>query len=237
MANVQELSRLLKDLSAWLRYQKRLGVEWVPGSSAASYTEDPFLKKIGEAKDLHNLKELLKNCTRCPLHEGRKNIVFGEGDPSARLVAVGEAPGREEDLTGRPFIGPSGELLTKMLKAIQIQRQKIFITSVVKCRPPRNRTPHADELRACRPILFRQIEIIKPAIILALGQTAVQAIIGTSRPLKELRGKVHQVEGIKVIATYHPAFLLRFRGDAQKSFKKRAWEDLKLLRAEYEKVV
>ncbi|MDA8162887.1 MAG: uracil-DNA glycosylase [Desulfobacteraceae bacterium] len=187
---------------------------------------------------------LLGNCKRCDLHKQRTNIVFGEGPDNARLFIVGEAPGREEDIEARPFVGPSGALLAKMLKAINIDRASAYITSVVKCRPPENRTPRPEEIAACLPFLFMQIMAVSPKFILALGQTAAQSLIGDKRAVHGLRGAFHplclnkmEASDIKVLVTYHPAYILRHGGDRQKAIKLEAWRDLQMLQKEYEKIV
>ena len=160
-------------------------------------------------------------------------MVFGEGPEDARLLVVGEAPGRQEDQEGRPFVGVSGELLTKMLRAINISRTECFITSVVKCRPPGNRTPDQHEIAKCAPFLFRQIELIKPSFILALGLVAAHTLLKIDSPLKSLRGKWHRLGNARVMITYHPAYLLRFGGIHQKNLKREAWHDLQMLEKEY----
>jgi len=151
--------------------------------------------------------------------------VPGEGAADARLVVVGEGPGRVEDETGRPFVGPAGELLTKILAAIELPRERVFICNVVKCRPPENRLPQFDEIAACVPYLFRQIEIVKPKVILAMGGTAAQTVLNTKQSLGALRNHVHRFRGIPVIVTYHPAALLR-----NPNWKKPTWDDVRIAR-------
>ncbi len=194
-----------------------------------------------ECSTLLELKQALGSCRRCRLHQGRTKVVFGEGAEDARLMLVGEAPGRKEDLEGRPFVGRSGELLTKMLRAISIERQEVFITSVVKCRPPGNRTPKSDEIQACLPWLKRQIELIRPSLILCLGTTSAHALLGSHEPMARLRGRFHELSGfndlkIKVAVTYHPAYLLRFGGAKQKSLKLEAWHDLQMVERLYKEL-
>jgi DNA polymerase len=164
-------------------------------------------------------------CTRCKLHRGRKTIVFGEGDPAARLMLVGEAPGADEDVQGRPFVGRAGQLLMQMIKAIDFERQQVYIANVLKCRPPENRPPEPDEIKQCSPFLLKQIEIIRPKVILALGTHAAQLLLSSGSSIGMLRSRVYDMPFGRVIATYHPSYLLR---TPQK--KVEAWEDLKLVR-------
>jgi DNA polymerase len=164
-------------------------------------------------------------CIRCKLHRGRKTIVFGEGNPSAELMLIGEAPGADEDIQGRPFVGRAGQLLMQMIKAISFERGDVFIANVLKCRPPNNRPPEPDEVQTCSPFLFKQIEIIKPKVVLALGTFSAQLLLNSRSSISFLRNRVYEMPFGKVIATYHPSFLLR---SPQK--KPEAWEDLKLVR-------
>lgn len=175
------------------------------------------------------LRAEVLGCTGCRLSEGRTTVVFGEGDRYADLLVVGEAPGYEEDRSGRPFVGPAGKLLDKMLAAIDFRRDEVFICNVLKCRPPGNRDPAADEVASCRPYLRKQVEAIEPKVICAFGRFAAQALLGTDLSLGRLRGEPHRFMGIPVVATYHPAALLR---NAQ--WKRPAWEDLKMLRRIYD---
>ncbi len=179
-----------------------------------------------ECPDLESLRAFLDGCTRCGLAEGRKHIVFGEGAPDARLLFVGEGPGRNEDETGRPFVGQAGKLLDAMIEAMGMRRDEVYIANVVKCRPPRNRDPREDEVAACAPFLDRQIELIRPEVIVCLGKPSAHRLLGTTRPLKALRGRWHEYRGIPVRVTYHPAYLLRTPKD-----KRLAWDDLKAIMA------
>ncbi|MCE5335266.1 MAG: uracil-DNA glycosylase [Desulfobacteraceae bacterium] len=164
----------------------------------------------------------LKGCTRCRLHSGRKSLVFGEGSVRSGLVFVGEGPGFEEDQQGRPFVGRAGRLLDKMIEAMGFHRPEVYICNVVKCRPPENRTPQSDEIEACSPFLFRQIEALAPKVICALGACAAQTLLGRASPISRLRGRIHFWRGVPLICTFHPAYLLR--NAAQKGA---AWQDLK----------
>ena len=169
------------------------------------------------------IREEIGDCTRCPLSLGRTHIVFGDGDPNARLMFVGEGPGADEDASGLPFVGRGGQLLNNMIGAMGLQREQVYIANVVKCRPPANRTPEPVEAHTCSPFLFQQIDVIRPRIIVALGQTAVTYLTGEKRPLSAWRGTVHPLRGTKLIVTYHPAFLLR-----DPNQKKHAWADLQI---------
>ncbi len=168
-------------------------------------------------------------CTRCRLSKGRTTVVFGEGDRHADLMVVGEAPGFEEDRSGRPFVGPAGQLLDKMLLAIGFQRADVFICNILKCRPPNNRDPLPDEVASCNPYLRKQVELVEPKAIGALGRFAAQTILGLQTSLGRMRGATHEFMGIPVVVTYHPAALLRNQG-----WKRAAWEDLQQLRRVYD---
>ncbi len=182
-----------------------------------------------EAGSLDELAALAETCTLCGLAESRRHVVFGEGDPSARLMFVGEGPGAEEDRTGRPFVGQAGRLLDAMIVALGLARSQVYIANVVKCRPPGNRNPQETEMAACAPWLERQIELIRPEVIVALGKVAANRLTGTTKPMKALRGRWASYRGIPLLATYHPAYLLRNPRD-----KRLAWEDLKLVKRRLE---
>jgi DNA polymerase len=175
---------------------------------------------------LDALRGIVLPCTACELHRGRTNTVFGAGNPDAELVFIGEAPGRDEDLQGEPFVGPSGQLLTKILGAIGYGREDVFICNILKCRPPNNRDPLPAEVAACEPHLKEQLAILSPRVICCLGRVAAQTLLGTDASLKRLRETVQFYEGIPVLATYHPAALLRNPG-----WKRDTWNDVRKLRA------
>ncbi len=178
----------------------------------------------GEAGDRPTLDELrreLVDCQRCKLCSGRKNIVFGVGNPRAELVFVGEGPGAEEDLQGVPFVGAAGQLLTKMIEAMGFHRDEVYICNVVKCRPPGNRNPEPDEVKACEPFLRAQLRAVEPKAIVALGKFAAQTLLRDGTPITRLRGQWREYEGIRLMPTFHPAYLLR-----QPAEKRKAWEDL-----------
>ncbi|MGQ9670355.1 MAG: uracil-DNA glycosylase [Desulfosoma sp.] len=178
-------------------------------------------QREAKTKLLKEIREDLGDCRRCPLHRGRTQIVFGEGDAVARLVFVGEGPGADEDRLGRPFVGPAGQLLNKMIRAMGWRREQVYICNVVKCRPPGNRMPLPEEIERCAPFLVRQLEAVRPLVICSLGACASQTLLGTNRPISELRQKIHVWRGIPLIATYHPAYLLR--NGAKKAD---TWKDL-----------
>lgn len=173
---------------------------------------------------LAEIRAELGDCQRCKLSHGRKQIVFGEGAPDARLVFVGEGPGGDEDRQGRPFVGAAGQLLTKIIDAMCLDRDRVYICNIIKCRPPGNRNPESDEIKACLPFLHRQIAAIEPDYICALGSVAARTLLGTDRPISRLRGRFHSFEGIPVMPTFHPAFLLR-----NPDRKREVWEDVKQL--------
>ena len=180
-----------------------------------------------EGLTLDEFREKVLECTLCPLSESRKNVVFGEGSPDADLMFIGEAPGRDEDLQGRPFVGRSGQLLTRMIEAMGLTRQDVYIANILKCRPPNNRDPLPSETETCTPYLKHQLTLIKPKIVCLLGRVAASTLLKTNSSLKMMRGRWHDYEGTKVMVTYHPAALLR-----NPNLKRAAWEDLKKLRFE-----
>jgi DNA polymerase len=194
------------------------GVSFDP-PTADLFATDP----IQRTNSLADVAELIAACRKCGLCEGRTRTVPGEGSATARLVVVGEGPGRTEDETGRPFVGRAGELLTKILAAIDLPRAQVFICNIVKCRPPENRQPQFDEIAACLPYLYRQIELVKPKVILAMGSTAAQSLLDTKQSLGGLRNHLHRFRGIPLIVTYHPAALLR-----NPNWKRPTWDDVRI---------
>jgi uracil-DNA glycosylase family 4 len=180
-------------------------------------------KPADKAAALRMIREDIGDCTRCALHKGRNKLVFADGSPNARLMFVGEGPGADEDAQGLPFVGRAGQLLNNMITAMGLKREEVYIANVVKCRPPGNRTPEPEEANTCSPFLFRQIDVVRPEVIVALGATAATYLLGQRQPLAGLRGRVHSFRGTKLIVTYHPAFLLR---DPRQ--KKEAWADLQI---------
>jgi DNA polymerase len=197
------------------------GIAYDPPTATDLFTADP----LRDAATLEAVAQLVAGCTKCGLCEGRTHTVPGEGPSDARLVVVGEGPGRVEDATGRPFVGPAGELLTKILAAIDLPRERVYICNVVKCRPPENRVPQFDEIAACLPYLHRQLELLRPKVILAMGSTAAQVLLDTKQSLGGLRNHIHRFRGIPVVVTYHPAALLR-----NPNWKKPTWDDVRIAR-------
>jgi uracil-DNA glycosylase len=175
------------------------------------------------AATLQLIRDDIGDCTRCALHKGRNKIVFADGSPTARLMFVGEGPGADEDAQGLPFVGRAGHLLNNMITAMGLKREEVYIANVVKCRPPGNRTPEPEEANTCSPFLIRQIDVVRPQVLVALGATAATYLLGARQPLAGLRGRVHAFRGMSLIVTYHPAFLLR---DPRQ--KKEAWADLQI---------
>jgi len=184
------------------------------------------LNQQPSSESLESIRTDLGDCQRCKLCSGRTNIVFGSGTAEAKLVFVGEGPGADEDAQGLPFVGAAGQLLTKIIEAIQLTRDQVYICNIVKCRPPSNRTPEEDEIAACSPFLFRQIESIRPRVICCLGAVAAQTLLRTKTAVGKLRGRFHDYRGIQVMPTWHPAYLLR-----NPAAKRDVWDDVKKIRA------
>jgi DNA polymerase len=189
----------------------------VPSLAATRAPEAP-----DPASALAMIRDALGDCRRCRLCEGRTNIVFGVGDPGARLMFVGEGPGADEDARGEPFVGRAGQLLTRIIESMGLARGEVYIANVVKCRPPENRTPRPDEIATCSPFLFQQIRSIKPRVLVCLGTPATQTVLGTRATITHLRGRFREIDGIRIMPTYHPAYLLR-----NPAAKKEVWEDMK----------
>jgi uracil-DNA glycosylase len=183
------------------------------------------------AARLQRLREELGECRRCRLGETRRKLVFGVGNPEAELLLVGEAPGRDEDEQGEPFVGPAGQLLTKMIEAMGLGREEVYIANIIKCRPPQNRDPAPDEIGACEQFLLRQLEIIGPRLIIALGNHAAKTLLRTEVGITRLRGRFHAYHGIPLMPTFHPAYLLRNPDE-----KRPAWQDLKMVMAEMDRL-
>jgi DNA polymerase len=225
----------LRERLEWLR---DLGVEAIrrpepraakPAVPAEADEADAAPVTIGEPSDVPAAealealrREIGADCRRCRLCEKRSQVVFGVGDPSARLMFVGEGPGADEDAQGEPFVGRAGQLLNKIIEAIGLRRDQVYIANIVKCRPPENRTPLPDEVATCSPFLLRQIAAIRPSVIVCLGTPAAQAILGTRETITRLRGTFHEIGGIRVMPTFHPAYLLR-----NPAAKREVWEDMK----------
>jgi DNA polymerase len=213
----KKMDEMIIDLKIYLEYLKGMGITSLPVSEVPS-------EKVPQAKisTLVEVRKELGDCKRCKLHRTRKTIVFGEGNEKAKLMFIGEGPGYDEDVQGRPFVGRAGQLLTKILQSIKLKREEVYITNIIKCRPPQNRNPEPDEIQSCHPFLMKQISVIQPKIICALGTFSAHTLLNTETKITSLRGKFYNLEGIKVIPTYHPAFLLR---NPEK--KREVWEDMK----------
>jgi len=189
--------------------------------------DDPRAQR--RARSLVELYEQIHTCTKCPLGHSRNKFVFGVGNPNAEILFIGEAPGRDEDLQGEPFVGRAGQLLDKMLAAIHLQREEVYIANILKCRPPDNRDPLPEESAACLPHLAEQIRLLAPRLICSLGRVAAQILMETKAPLSKLRGRFYEFGSARMLVTFHPAALLR-----NPNFKRDAWEDLKVLRRAYD---
>ncbi len=210
----------------------------VPASAAdalyfgrSSQTRPPPVEKypgLAKTVDLATLREFIGDCDRCKLAPLRTNLVFGVGDPDAQLMFIGEAPGADEDARGEPFVGRAGQLLTDIIeRGMGLTRAQVYICNVIKCRPPENRNPEPDEVASCEPFLFRQIELVQPKVIVALGAFAVQALLKVKTPISKLRGNWHEVRGVRMMPTFHPAYLLRNPAD-----KRLVWSDIQLVMKE-----
>jgi uracil-DNA glycosylase len=224
---VSDLPELIADLRERARYYSTLTDLGLPARAAAVPEEAVAVPAVRSdaGADLKAVRELVGDCQRCKLAGGRRNIVFGQGNPNARLMFVGEAPGGEEDAQGLAFVGRAGQLLTDIIeKGLKIPRKDVFIANVLMCRPPENRNPEPDEIIACQPFLEQKIETIRPKVLVGLGKFGAQWLLKTAEPISRLRGRVGDYNGIKVVPTYHPAFLLR-----TPSAKKEVWEDMKVV--------
>jgi uracil-DNA glycosylase len=235
----QEFLDIVTQVRTHLEYQRALGVSVVEtvAASPPAVSVPPAVKPTAKvpvaaaAGGLPAVRDELGDCTRCKLCKGRKNIVFGEGNPEAVLVFVGEGPGQEEDQQGRPFVGAAGQLLTDIIvKGMKLNREDVYICNIVKCRPPGNRNPEPEEIEACEPFLVKQLQAIRPKMIVALGNVAVKTLLKTKEGITKLRGTWQTYQGIPLMPTFHPAYLLRNPSD-----KKLVWEDIKKVLAEMEK--
>ena len=197
------------------------------GTCTSTYNEGtPTVEPVPRTSTLPMIRAEIGDCTRCKLHTlGRRQIVFGVGNPDADLMFVGEAPGADEDVQGEPFVGRAGQLLTKIIEAIGLRRDDVYIANVIKCRPPQNRNPEPDEVDTCEPFLFEQIAAVRPKVIVALGKFAAQALLRTDDPISRLRGRPFDYRGATLVPTFHPAYLLR-----NPSSKREVWEDMKLVK-------
>lgn len=249
----QQLAVAAASLRSCLEQQRAAGIHVLPAGSRAGRPEatapgsgaarDESPAAGGEtpaagdetpaAASLAELRDVLGDCRRCKLWQGRSRIVYGVGNADADVLFVGEGPGRDEDLQGEPFVGRAGQLLTDIItKGMKLRREDVYIANVVKCRPPNNRDPEPDEVASCEPFLLRQIELVKPRVVVALGRFAVQTLLRSTEPVSRLRGKWHDYHGIRLMPTFHPAYLLRNPGD-----KRLVWEDIKGVLREMETAV
>lgn len=234
-----ELRRIASSLRSHLEWRGLAGIGYLPRSESKSEKGRDVTQQVPQkvpeghlfsdyspafrSQTLEELREAIGDCRRCKLCSGRTHLVFGVGNPMAKVMFVGEGPGRDEDLKGEPFVGRAGQLLTDIItKGMGMKREDVYIANVIKCRPPDNRNPETDEIESCEPFLVRQIELIKPRVLIGLGKFAVQTLLKTKVPIMRLRGNWHDYHGTKFMPTLHPAYLLRNPGD-----KKLVWQDIK----------
>lgn len=235
-------SHLFASLTAYLQDLQESGVEGIPaGVAAATGTDAPPRRTANPEQGIDNamddqqtapekqetLEQIRKNlgeCLRCKLGATRKKLVFGVGNPKARLVFVGEGPGADEDTQGEPFVGDAGKMLNRIISAMELKREEVYICNVVKCRPPQNRPPESDEVATCSPFLLRQLQAVRPEVIVALGSSAAQALLQTKVPISKLRGKFHDFHGMPLMPTYHPSYLLRTGGNSDSFWS--VWDDM-----------
>ena len=227
---IDEYLRLVASVKSHVEEQIALGIRATPVSESSEvHGEDgPAVSIVYES--MEEIRAAVESCQACPLHETRTNTVPGAGNENARLVFVGEAPGADEDRQGVPFVGRAGQKLTQIIEAIGLSRSEVYIANVLKCRPPGNRNPLPEEVQACEPYLIAQLRLIKPRVICALGTFAAQTLLRTDQRISRLRGRFHTYQGIKLMPTYHPAFLLR-----NPRSKRDVWEDVQKIRAEHDK--
>jgi uracil-DNA glycosylase len=219
---VQELRELVRSLGEWLIFQDRLG--WPGLTPPKESLAEPESGATTAAPSLGEIRAEMGDCRRCKLWRTRTNLVFGEGSPTAALMFIGEAPGEEEDLQGRPFVGPAGQVLNNLLHKLGLARDEVYITNIVKSRPPGNRDPEPDEIAACFPFLQKQIQAVRPKVIVSLGRLATQTLLNTNAALTRLRGAWQKYDHIFVMPTFHPSYLLRFPRE-----RKKTWDDMQLV--------
>ncbi|MFP4082354.1 MAG: uracil-DNA glycosylase [Candidatus Aminicenantes bacterium] len=205
--------KLIQDIQEQLKFYAQLGVEFIPSPPSRETISSPSLEKR------------ILECRRCPLWGERKNAVPGEGDIEADLMFVGEAPGRDEDIQGRPFVGKAGQLLTRIIEAMNFRRDEVYITNVIKCRPPHNRNPRREEIEKCQGYLLEQIKMINPQVIVSLGKVATEFFTQSRLSISALRGKFHPYGSIKIMPTFHPSYIVR--NEENRKIKKMVWEDMK----------
>jgi DNA polymerase len=235
-------SHLAASLTAYLEDLQESGLDGIPAemltvpgadtplqraSSTEQDKEGAMSDQLNAADKHETLEQIRKNlgaCQRCKLGATRKNLVFGAGNPKARLVFVGEGPGADEDAQGEPFVGDAGKMLNRIIAAMELKREDVYICNVVKCRPPQNRSPELDEVSTCSPFLLRQLQAIRPEVIVALGSSAAQSLLQTKVPISKLRGKFHDFHGMPLMPTYHPSYLLRSGGNSDSFWS--VWDDM-----------
>jgi len=228
MDSKTRVSETLEDITHALRFLADAGWKGFDCSSQSLAILKKWQQKPVRLREtLRDIRQDLGDCRRCKLSKQRTNIVFGAGNPQARLVFVGEGPGFDEDRQGQPFVGAAGQLLTRIIEAMTLTREQVYICNIIKCRPPGNRDPETDEIQACSPFLTRQLKAIAPDFIVALGSFAARTLLETTVPVSKLRGRFHDYKGVKLLPTYHPAFLLR-----NPDKKREVWEDMKKLMLE-----
>ncbi|HTY09934.1 MAG TPA: uracil-DNA glycosylase [Bacteroidota bacterium] len=236
----QEISRLISGIRNFLMQEQDLfGNTIYPSAEQGAHSKEGKERSLGgypaepwaNASSLNDLNSMICECQKCPLGATRTKFVFGVGNPNAELVLIGEAPGADEDAKGEPFVGRAGQLLNKILEAVHFKREDVYICNILKCRPPNNRDPLPEEVRECEPYLWKQLEIIKPKIILCLGRISAQVLLKTTDSLTSLRANVHDYRGIPLMVTYHPAALLR-----NPNWKRPTWEDVQRLRKMYDEL-
>lgn len=230
----QTVGAILNQIRGHLELLLEAGAErfiHVPGVPARAGTRTPSAPRetspdSAAVATLESLREAIGDCTRCKLHSSRRTLVFGEGNPQARLMFIGEAPGEDEDRQGRPFVGKAGQLLTKIIEAMGYRRNAVYIANILKCRPPGNRNPQPDEIATCEPFLRKQVDLVRPLVICALGTFSAQTLLQTDQKISRLRGRFHDYRGIRLMPTYHPAYLLRNPDE-----KKKVWDDMQKIMA------
>jgi len=220
----EKVDKLLSNLEERMKFFSQLGIEYLSSPPASGPCSS-----VSKKPSFLSLKENILHCQKCPLFQERENAVPGEGNLEAELMFVGEAPGHDEDVQGQPFVGRAGQLLTKIINAMSFQRQEVYITNVIKCRPPQNRTPYKKEIEQCAPHLLEQIEIINPKVIIALGKVAADFFIESDLSMSLLRGNFYEFKEIRVMPTFHPSYLIRNEGNRE--IKKMVWEDMKKVMA------
>ena len=224
---MNDADQLMKQVRQFLETEKAFGVSQRVMPGVETEVRKDSSPEAAPEEALRLLEEEFCRCRQCPLSETRTKVVFGAGNPRARLMFVGEAPGFDEDKQGLPFVGAAGQLLTKIIQAMKLKREDVYIANCLKCRPPQNRSPLPSEILTCRPILDRQIQIIRPEIICALGKFAAQTLLHTEDPISRLRGRFFERDGVRILPTFHPAYLLRNPAD-----KKLVWEDMQKIMKE-----